>query len=212
MIPPAQFISLAEELGLIVPIGEWVLQQAAEDAANWPEELKVAVNLSPVQFRNDHLVQAVENALQRSGLTANRLELEITESALLQDNDTVLATLHKMRTLGLRTVLDDFGTGYSSLSYLRSFPFDKLKIDQSFVREMGTRPDCRAIVNSMADLATQLGITTTAEGVETAEQLDQVRQAGCGEAQGYYFDGPRPASELGLWYATDRSRLLTAAE
>lgn len=211
MIPPVQFIALAEELGLIVPIGEWVLQQAAEDAATWPDDLKVAVNLSPVQFRNDRLVQAVESALARSGLAANRLELEITESALLQDNDTVLATLHKLRTLGLRTVLDDFGTGYSSLSYLRSFPFDKLKIDQSFVREMETRPDCRAIVNSMADLAAQLGITTTAEGVETAEQLNQVRQAGCGEAQGYYFDGPRPASELGMWYTTDRTRLLTAA-
>ena len=212
MIPPAQFIPLAEELGLIVPIGDWVLRRATQDASNWPSALKVAVNLSPVQFRNDYLVQTVEHALQTSGLAANRLELEITESALLQDNDAVLATLHRLRTLGLRTVLDDFGTGYSSLSYLRSFPFDKLKIDQSFVREMATRPDCRAIVNSVADLAMQLGITTTAEGVETAEQLDQVRSAGCTEAQGYYFASPRPVAALELCHTVEGRALLTAAD
>jgi diguanylate cyclase (GGDEF)-like protein len=209
MISPAQFIPLAEELALIVPIGEWVLQQACQDAAAWPEHIKVAVNLSPVQFKSDNLVEAVELALARTGLTANRLELEITETALLQDNDSVLETLHRLRGLSLRTVLDDFGTGYSSLSYLRSFPFDKLKIDQSFVREMATRPDCLAIVNSIASLASQLGITTTAEGVETQVQLDQVRRAGCAEAQGYYFDCARPAGELKYWY--DASMQLTAA-
>ena len=211
MIPPIQFVPLAEELGLIVPIGEWVLRQACQDAVTWPHELKVAVNLSPVQFRNNHLVEIVQQALARTGLAANRLELEITETALLQDNDTVLSTLHRLRKLGLRTVLDDFGTGYSSLSYLRSFPFDKLKIDQSFVREMATRPDCAAIVNSVASLALQLGITTTAEGVETITQLDQVRRAGCTEAQGYYFDYPRPAAVLKYWYEADTDELLTAA-
>jgi diguanylate cyclase (GGDEF)-like protein len=211
MIPPVQFIPLAEELGLIGPIGEWVMQQACQDAAAWPDDLKVAVNLSPVQFRSDQLVQTVEQALSSAGLAANRLELEITETALLQDNETVLAMLHRLRNLGLRTVLDDFGTGYSSLSYLRSFPFDKLKIDQTFVREMATRPDCQAIVNSIASLALQLGITTTAEGVETREQLDQVRSAGCAEAQGYYFDNPRPASVLQFRYTEEKRRLLTAA-
>ncbi|MBN8901701.1 MAG: EAL domain-containing protein, partial [Rhodospirillales bacterium] len=118
----------------------------------------------------------------------------------LQDNEAVLATLHRLRALGLRTALDDFGTGYSSLSYLRSFPFDKLKIDQSFVREMATRPDCLVIVNSVADLARQLGIVTTAEGVETAEQLAQIRAAGCAEAQGYYFDGPQPVDAIQRWF------------
>ena len=200
MILPAQFIPLAEELGLIVPIGEWVLRQACLDAADWPHDLKVAVNLSPVQFQSDNLVYAVEYALVQARLPADRVELEITETALLRDNQAVLATLHQLRNLGLRTVLDDFGTGYSSLSYLRIFPFDKLKIDQSFVREMATRPDCEAIVNSVAALALQLGITTTAEGVETAEQLELVRRAGCAEAQGYYFDRPQPASLLHRWY------------
>ena len=211
MIPPIQFIPLAEELGLIVPIGEWVLRQACQDAVTWPGELKVAVNLSPVQFRNNRLVEALQEVLARTGLASNRLELEITETALLQDNETVLTTLHRLRDLGLRIVLDDFGTGYSSLSYLRSFPFDKLKIDQSFVRDMATRPDCLAIVNSVASLALQLGITTTAEGVETPEQLDQVRRAGCTEAQGYYFDYPRPAAALKYRYAVETDELMTAA-
>jgi diguanylate cyclase (GGDEF)-like protein len=211
MIPPTQFVPLAEELGLIVPIGEWVLRQACQDAVVWPDELKVAVNLSPVQFRNDQLVETVQQALTWTGLASNRLELEITETALLQDNETVLTTLHRLRDLGLRIVLDDFGTGYSSLSYLRSFPFDKLKIDQSFVREMATRPDCLAIVNSVASLALQLGITTTAEGVETLAQLDLVRRAGCTEVQGYYFDYPRPAAALKFWYTAEMPKLMTAA-
>ena len=139
LVPPAEFIPLAEELGLVVPIGEWVMAQACLDAISWPEKIRVAVNLSPVQFRNPGLVQAVQRALAGSGLPASRLELEITESALLQDSEAVLATLHELRAIGIRTALDDFGTGYSSLSYLRSFPFDKLKIDQSFVREMAHR-------------------------------------------------------------------------
>ena len=154
---PALFVHLAEELGLIRPIGQWVLGQAFKDAVGWPDRLKVAVNLSPVQFRDENLVKIVEDALIQSGLPASCVELEITESTLLQDNDLVVGILHKFRNLGLRIVLDDFGTGYSSLSYLRSFPFDKLKIDQSFVREMATRPDCRAIVNSISQLARESG-------------------------------------------------------
>jgi diguanylate cyclase (GGDEF)-like protein len=200
MISPSQFIPLAEDLGLIVPIGEWVLHQACRDAASWPNGIKVAVNLSPLQFRSEGLVLAVEHALSQSGLSPGRLELEITETALLQDNEKVLATLHCLRGIGLRIALDDFGTGYSSLSYLRSFPFDKLKIDQSFVREMTTRPDCVVIINAIASLASQLGITTTAEGVETAEQLAKIRQAGCAEAQGYYFDMPQPKGVIRRWF------------
>lgn len=211
MISPAQFIPLAEELGLILSIGEWVLQMACKDAACWPDHLRVAVNLSPVQFRNEYLVDTVVQALRQSGLSAERLELEITESTLLQDNERVVATLHAMRRLGLRIALDDFGTGYSSLSYLRSFPFDKLKIDQSFVREMATRPDCLAIVNSVAALAQQLGITTTAEGIETIRQLDHVRAAGCAEAQGYYFSVPQPVTSISHWWIKSAPIAVVAA-
>ena len=200
MISPTQFIPLAEELGLIVTIGEWVLHEACREAASWPDHIRVSVNLSPVQFRDDNLVATVEQALRNGGLPPERLELEITETVLLQDNAIVLATLHRLRALGLRTVLDDFGTGYSSLSYLRSFPFDKLKIDQSFVREMSTRPDCRIIVNAVADLARRLDIITVAEGVETIEQLTFVRQAGCTQVQGYLFDVPRSATAIRRWF------------
>jgi diguanylate cyclase (GGDEF)-like protein len=200
LIAPVEFIPLAEELGLIIPIGEWVLTQACADAVTWPAELSVAVNLSPVQFSNVGLVQAVRRALKGSGLPAHRLELEITESALLQDSEAVLATLHKLRALGLRTVLDDFGTGYSSLSYLRSFPFDKLKIDQSFIREMAHRTDSLAIVTSVLGLARELGMATTAEGVETEEQLEQLRKIGCAEVQGFLFDRPRSAVDIRRWF------------
>jgi len=200
LISPAEFIPLAEELGLIAPIGEWVTAQACRDAVTWPEHVKVAVNLSPVQFRNSGLVESVRRALESSGLPAHRLELEITESALLQDSEAVLATLHELRVLGLRTALDDFGTGYSSLSYLRSFPFDKLKIDQSFVREMAYRPDCLAIVTSVLGLARELGMATTAEGVETDEQLAQLRRVGCTEVQGFLFDRPRSAADIRHWF------------
>ena len=201
VVSPSEFIPLTEELGLIVPIGEWALRRACRDAASWPDKMRLAVNLSPVQFRVLGLVEIVEDALADSGLAADRLELEITETALLQDNQIVLAQLHKLREMGVRIALDDFGTGYSSLSYLRSFPFDKIKIDQSFVREMGNRPDCRAIVNSIAALASELGIITTAEGVETKEQLDYVRKAGCREVQGYYFDRPLAVTAVHRWFA-----------
>ena len=200
MISPARFIPVAEELGLIVSIGEWVLTQACMEAATWPEDIKVAVNLSPVQFCYAGLVGAVRRVLENSKLAPKRLELEITENTLLQDNKDVLMILHDLRSIGLRMALDDFGTGYSSLSYLRSFPFDKIKIDQSFIREMSRRPDCLAIVNSITSLAHKLGMTTTAEGVETEEQLAQLRDAGCTEVQGFLFDCPRPATEIKHWF------------
>jgi len=213
MISPAQFIPIAEDLRLINPIGEWVLRRACDDAASWPEHVKISVNLSPMQFRTEDLVPAVERALARSGLPAQRLEVEITESALLQNNDKVLSTLHQLHALGVRIALDDFGTGYSSLSYLRSFPFDKIKIDQSFVREIGSRPDCLAIVTSVASLARQLGMSTTAEGVETAEQLNELQAAGCDEVQGFYFDRPKPLAATLRWFdgSVDQMRE-TAAE
>jgi EAL domain-containing protein (putative c-di-GMP-specific phosphodiesterase class I) len=156
----------------------------------------VAVNLSPVQFKNLNLASTVMGALQESGLLASRLELEITESVLLQNSEATLQTLHELRAQGVRISLDDFGTGYSSLSYLRSFPFDKIKIDRSFVQELATREDSMAIVRAVAGLGRSLGIVTTAEGVETQEQLDLLRREGCNQAQGYLFSQPRPASEV----------------
>jgi diguanylate cyclase (GGDEF)-like protein len=213
MIPPTQFIPIAEDLRLINPIGEWVLLRACGDAASWPEHIKISVNLSPMQFRADDLVPAVERALACSGLPAQRLEVEITESTLLQNNDKVLTTLHQLHALGVRIALDDFGTGYSSLSYLRSFPFDKIKIDQSFVREIGSRPDCLAIVTSVAGLARQLGMSTTAEGVETAEQLTELQAAGCDEVQGFYFGRPKPLAATLRWFdgSVEQTRETAAA-
>jgi EAL domain-containing protein (putative c-di-GMP-specific phosphodiesterase class I) len=163
---------------MIVPIGEWVLRQACKDAASWSADIGVAVNLSPLQFKSQTLAHTVVSALRDAGLPASRLELEITESVLLTDNDTALATLHHIRSLGVRIAMDDFGTGYSSLSYLRLFPFDKIKIDQSFIRELGNSKDCAAIVKAVVDLGASLGITTTAEGVETSDQLEPRQRAG----------------------------------
>jgi len=197
MIAPAEFIPLAEEIGLIVSLGEWVLRTACNEAMRWPAELNVAVNLSPAQFRSRGVVKAVLTALAYSRLPADRLELEITESVLLGETEANLATLHQLREIGVRISMDDFGTGYSSLSYLRCFPFDKIKIDRSFVKELAERPDCVAIIRAVAGLGMSLGIATTAEGVETPEQLERVRAEGCTEVQGYLFSPPRPASELG---------------
>ncbi|KFG68030.1 hypothetical protein JH26_19130 [Microvirga sp. BSC39] len=196
LVPPGEFIPVIENTGLIVPLGDWVIEQACREAAGWPRNIHVAVNLSPVQFRSRGLVQSVSRALAESGLDPNRLELEITESVLLQDNEMTVSTLHQLRRLGVRIAMDDFGTGYSSLSYLRSFPFDKIKIDQSFVREMSQRADCLAIVQSVANLGSSLGMPTVAEGVETEDQLRQIQAAGCTDAQGYYFGRPKPAHEL----------------
>ena len=196
MVSPAEFIPVAEETGLIVQLGEWVLQEACREAARWPAEVKIAVNLSPIQFRTRNLVSAVVNALARSGLVPERLELEITESVLLAENEMNLATLHQLRGLGVRISMDDFGTGYSSLGYLRSFPFDKIKIDRSFVSELAKSGDCLAIIRAISGLGRSLGVRTTAEGVETAAQLDLLRDEGCTEVQGFYFSAPRPASEV----------------
>lgn len=208
LVSPAEFISLAEESGLIVPIGEWVLRQACQDAAGWPGHIRVAVNLSPLQFKSQTLAHTVIAALSDAGLPPSRLELEITESVLLTDNDTALATLHHIRSLGVRIAMDDFGTGYSSLSYLRLFPFDKIKIDQSFIRELGSSKDCAAIVKAVVDLGASLGIATTAEGVETSDQLSRVREQGCTEIQGYLFGKPLPLSSV---HELIRARLSGAA-
>lgn len=196
LIPPADFISLAEDTGLIVDIGNLVLRTACVDAARWPQDICLAVNLSPAQFKNRNLVISVIAALSASGLKANRLELEITESVLLLDGEATLATLHKLRDFGVRISMDDFGTGYSSLSYLRSFPFDKIKIDRSFVHDLTTRADAMAIVRAVTGIGKSLGISTTAEGVETDEQLALLRSEGCDEAQGFLFSKPRPAAEI----------------
>lgn len=195
-VSPSEFISLAEETGLIVPIGEWVLRQACTEAARWPAAVKVAINLSPVQFKDRGLVSTVAGALSAAGLAATRLELEITEAVLLQEDDFTLAMLHQLRALGIRISMDDFGTGYSSLSYLRSFPFDKIKIDRSFIADLDRNNDSAAIVRAIAGLGASLSIDVTAEGVETAEQLDRVCRDGCTEVQGYFFSQPRPAAEV----------------
>ena len=201
LIPPGNFIPLAEETGLIVQIGEWVLRTACRDAAAWPDDIGVAVNLSPVQFKNPNLMAHVLDSLAQSGLPAHRLELEITESVLLQNSEATLATLHALRGGGVRISLDDFGTGYSSLSYLRSFPFDKIKIDRSFVEDVTSRNDSLAIVRAVTGLGRSLGIATTAEGVETPAQLELLRREGCTQAQGYLFSKPRPASEVKKLFA-----------
>jgi diguanylate cyclase (GGDEF)-like protein len=196
-IPPTEFIPVAEETGLIKEVGAWVLRTACVDAAKWPRRLRVAVNLSSVQFREEQLVLTVFKALSDAQLDATRLELEITESVLLDDAVNTVAILHRLREFGVRISMDDFGTGYSSLSYLRSFPFDKIKIDQSFVRDMVGSPESSAIVRAVIGLGNEFSLVTTAEGVETQEQLVLLRSAGCDEAQGFHISEARPVSELG---------------
>ena len=196
LVAPAEFIPLAEEIGLIVPLGEWVLRQACVEALTWPGDLKVAVNLSPVQFKNGDLTEVVFAALSSAGLPAARLELEVTESILLEESKINLATLHKLRALGASISMDDFGTGYSGLSYLRAFSFDKIKIDRSFIAELGESGDCMAIVRAISRLGSSLGIRTTAEGVETEKQLAVLRNEGCTEMQGYLLSRPMPAGDI----------------
>jgi diguanylate cyclase (GGDEF)-like protein len=204
MVAPTEFIPLAEEIGLIVPLGEWVLRQACAEATNWPADISVSVNLSPVQFRFDGLVKTVSDVLAETGLSPNRLELEITESMLLDKTNSNLATLNQLRDLGVRISLDDFGTGYSSLSYLRTFHFDKIKVDQSFIHDLTGTGDNLAIVRAIADIGVSFGIATTAEGVETEEQMRYLRQEGYTEVQGYLFGKPSPASVIRALIA-DRS-------
>jgi diguanylate cyclase (GGDEF)-like protein len=195
-VPPSTFITLAEEVGLIDLIGERVLMRACAEAASWPENITVAVNLSAAQFQSDHLVSTVKNALAASGLSPSRLEVEITESIFLQDSESNLAVLTQLGDLGVKISMDDFGTGYSSLGYLRSFPFDKIKIDRSFIRDLPTSQSSVAIVRAICGLARSFGASTTAEGVETDDQLTQIRAEGCTEVQGYIFGRPLPASEI----------------
>jgi predicted signal transduction protein with EAL and GGDEF domain len=197
-ISPAEFIPLAEETGLIASIGEWALRAACAQAAAWPRGIKVAVNLSPLQFKQSDLVQITTDALASSGLSASQLELEITESALLENTEKTLATLHALRGLEVRISMDDFGTGYSSLSNLRSFPFDKIKVDQSFTQGLGKEEQCETIIQAVVALGHGLGMTTTAEGVETADQLDWVRAIGIDQVQGFHLGRPAPASEIGV--------------
>jgi diguanylate cyclase (GGDEF)-like protein len=196
MVAPADFIPVAEEIGLLVPLGKWALRRACRDAVGWPGEMKVAVNVSVTQFASPTLVEDVAGALASSGLEPCRLELEITETVMLDETDTTMVILHRLRDLGVGIAMDDFGTGYSSLSYLRRFPFSKVKIDQSFVAGLGKGGDCDAIIASVTDLCATLGMIALAEGVETEDQLRRLRAGNCGEAQGYLFSRPRPADEV----------------
>ncbi len=212
MISPADFIPLAEETGLINPLGDWVLRKACKDAALWPSPIKVSVNLSAVQFRKACPIDNFREVLSESGLPPERLELEITESVLLQGNVENVETLHKLRLMGISIVLDDFGTGYSSLSYLRMFPFDKIKIDRSFVHELAKSEDCAAIVSAVAGLGRSLRIGTVAEGIETEDQLLLVRAAGCTHAQGYLFGRPCPAAELKFGHFSEPKHRIKVAQ
>jgi diguanylate cyclase (GGDEF)-like protein len=200
-VAPDQFVPVAEETGLIIPIGEWVLREACKTAASWPEEITVAVNLSPIQFKNRNLIGHVTDAIADAGISPSRLEIEVTESLLLSDGDLTIKALHQLRKLGVRISMDDFGTGYSSLSHLRSFPFDKIKIDRSFVRDLASKGDSLALVKAVIGLGHSLGIATTAEGVETEAQLDMVRQQGCSEVQGFLFSPPLPAAAVTRLFA-----------
>ena len=193
LVMPNEFIPLAEETGLIVPLGEWVIRTAMAEAARWTEPLTVAVNVSPVQMRSANLLPTIINALAETGLDPARFEVEITEGVLLHDSEANMAVLHRMRDLGIKVALDDFGTGYSSLNYLRTFPFDKIKIDRSFVNDLERREDCRAIVSAVIGLAHNLGMVTLAEGVEDDLQLEELRREGCSMVQGYLFGKAMPA-------------------
>ena len=196
MVSPVEFIPIAEDTGVINPLGEWVLRTACAEAARWPSDVTVTVNVSPVQFKSENLVQMVVSALATSGLPARRLELEITESVLLGDDERTLLMLHQLKGLGVRIAMDDFGTGYSSLNYLRRFPFDKVKIDGSFIKDIAEKDGSWSIVQAVVSIAKARKIVTTAEGVETQEQLDLLRVLGCTEMQGYLFSRPQPAADI----------------
>jgi diguanylate cyclase (GGDEF)-like protein len=211
MVSPIKFIPLAEEIGLIVPLGEWVLRTACATAAKWPEHIRVCVNLSPIQFKNKGLVQVVVGALAGSGLRPGRLELEITETTLLTDTEETLAILHHLRKLGVRIAMDDFGTGYSSLSYLQTFPFDRIKIDRSFVKGVTSDPSSLNIVRAVVGLANGIGMAATAEGVETQEQLETIKSEGCTEIQGFLFSQALPVHEIERRFLTKIREFQVAA-
>ncbi len=211
IVSPAEFIPVAEETGLITQLGEWVLRTACAEAVKWRDDLMVSVNVSPIQFKNENLVQTVVSALAASGLSAQRLELEITESVLLRDNETTLLMLHQLKKLGVRIAMDDFGTGYSSLNYLRRFPFDKVKIDRSFIKDVAEVDGSLSIVQAVVSIAKSRNIITTAEGVETQAQWDLLRTLGCTEMQGYLFCRPKPAAEILPLLLPPRQRALSVA-
>jgi diguanylate cyclase (GGDEF)-like protein len=196
MISPAEFIPIAEETGLINQLGEWVLATACAEAAAWPGDIRLAVNVSPVQFKSGTLALKIVAALAASGLPASRLEIEITEAVLIRDDEAALAILHQLRTIGVRIALDDFGTGYSSLSYLQRFPFDKIKIDRCFVNDITEPGGSCGIVQAVVNIAAERHMTTTAEGVETQQQKELLRALGCGEMQGYLFSPAKPAADI----------------
>lgn len=211
LIPPSEFLPIAEETKLVIPLGEWVLRKGCAEAVKWPSHVTVAINLSPLQFKSGNLVDTVQAALDESGLSPHRLELEITETVLLEDNDANHAILHQLQSLGVRIAMDDFGTGYSSLSYLRRFPFNKIKIDRSFVRELPASLDCMTITRGIVELANGLGMTTTAEGIETPEQLYVLRTYGCTLGQGYLFSKALPAADIAVMLKKRHNRVSGAA-
>jgi len=211
MVSPAEFISVAEEIGLIIPLGEWVLKTACATASTWPDNIRISVNLSPAQLTSNDLMQVVISALTESGLPARRLELEITESVLMQNTFATLDTLHQLRQLGVRIAMDDFGTGHSSLSYLLSFPFDEIKIDRCFIKGLPNESNSLAIVRAIAGLANSLNMTTIAEGVETEQQWEMVKALGCTEMQGYFFSPPSPAGEIARLLRSHAEKAAAAA-
>lgn len=210
MIAPGRFISVAEDSGMIVPIGEWVIQEACRQAMLWRQAglpvMVMAVNLSAVQFRRGDVMQTIAQALQATGFEAKLLELELTESILIGDTENVLASVRQIKQLGVKLSIDDFGTGYSSLSYLKRFDIDKLKIDQSFVRDLASDPDDAAIVRAIIQMAASLNLRTIAEGVEDAATAEQLRQFACDEVQGYHFARPMPAKAFAEFLAKHLER------
>jgi EAL domain-containing protein (putative c-di-GMP-specific phosphodiesterase class I) len=211
LIMPAEFISLAEETGLINQLGQWVLRTACTEAMTWPDDIKVAVNVSPVQFKNKTLPLTVISALAASGLPARRLELEITETAIIHNEETTLDKISQLREMGVQISLDDFGTGYSSLSYLQRIPFDKIKIDQSFIENVADNDVSLAIVQAVVTVARARNVITVAEGVETEQQRELLRMLGCSEMQGYLFSRPVPVQGLLQFFPIRAQRAAEAA-
>jgi EAL domain-containing protein (putative c-di-GMP-specific phosphodiesterase class I) len=211
MVSPAEFIPVAEDTGLIIELGDWVLMSACAEAANWPNHVRLAVNVSPVQLKCQTLALKIASALAASGLSASRLELEITEAVLIGDDEAALAILHELRAIGVRIALDDFGTGYSSLSYLKRFPFDKIKIDRCFVSDVAEVDGSSAIVQAVVNIAASRNMTTTAEGVETQQQKERLRTLGCTEMQGYLFSAAKPGSEVRRLFAPGSERAVDVA-